>query len=1026
MKTTITKLILTLSVLLIPIFGMAQNLRVSGTVSDAQGPVIGATVMLENTTVGVSTDMNGRYSLDNVPSNATLVFSCIGYVTQTIPVGGRTTINVTLVEDTELIEETVVVGYGVQKKSDVTGSISQVKAEDMENRTIASADQALQGKTAGVVVMMGSAVPGSSPMIRVRGFSSNASSDPLYVVDGLRVKPSDISGIDPNTITSMEVLKDAASAAIYGAQAGNGVILITTKKGSQGTSRISYEFQNTWQKLARIPKVTGAKDYITYYKEADAGLGVFEKALDTYYDGKTDTDWVDAAFETSLMQRHSISLNGANQQGSYALASSYMKNDGILVGNKDTYDRITMSLNADYKIKPWLKVSTTFSLDNSVQRNSVTEGTLRGGTISSVLMADPLTPVYGITDTMRGYEVEEYPLLGDENGKFQSSEFFISENSNPLINKELGSGLNRRFQIRGNAAFDFTPIKGLTITSRLGYRLSSSYSNSVTYRYKFNSLRSSDYDTVNSSSNMMQYYQWENFANYLFSVGKNNFTVMAGMSFDKTLNSNLSASANEFMKSDPLYYYLDYKTNSATMSVGGDDVNSTTLSYYGRLNWDYDGRYMVQASIRADAADLSILSKKARWGFFPAVSVGWVVSKEPFFNFINKDVLSLFKLRASWGQNGSIAGLSNYMWRSAISSTGYYNLIDKTSTTSYTTGMKPSTLGNEELTWETSEQIDFGADFQFLKGKLTATADYYIKKTKDLIVTGAVPSLVVGNTSSPINGGNVLNRGFEFDLTWRDGIGKDFSYSISANFATLHNEVTYVSDFVSGRLPGASAINYNELTVFEAGYPVWHFNGWHYEGLDPETGTPIFTDISGDGKISDADKTYIGDAVPDFTYGLTVNLKYKNLDFIVFGSGSHGNQVFQWLMRPDAKGSNILQNYFDNRWTPSNKGGTFPVATIGSSDLAHYLYSNAMIKDGSFFKIKQMQLGYRLPSRLISKIGLTSARAYVSLEDWFNFTPYDGFDPEATSASISVRQMGIDAGSYPSSKKCVLGINITF
>lgn len=1026
MKTTLLKTTLVLLVLLIPVFGFAQNHRVSGTVSDAQGPVIGATVMIENTTTGVSTDVDGSYALDNVPSNATLVISCIGYITQRYLVGSQTVINVTLVEDTQMIEETVVVGYGVQKKSDITGAISQVKSEDMENRTIASADQALQGKTAGVVVMMGSAAPGSSPMIRVRGFSSNASSDPLYVVDGLRVKPSDVSGIDPSTITSMEVLKDAASAAIYGAQAGNGVVLITTKKGAQGNGRVTYEFQHTWQALARIPNVTHAKDYITYYKEADAGLGVFEKALDTYYDGKTDTDWVRAAFETSLMQRHSLNFSGGNQQGSYALASSYMKNDGILVGDHDTFNRVTLSLNADYKIKPWMKVSTNISLDNSVQRNSITEGTLRGGSISAVLMADPLTPVYGITESMRGYELEGYPLLGDENGKFQSSEFFISENSNPLINKELGSGLNRRFQLRGNAAFDLTPLKGLTFTSRFGYRLSSSYTNNVTYRYKFNSLRTSDYDTVNSSSGMMQYYQWENFANYVFSLDKHNFTVMAGMSFDKTFNSNLSGSANEFMKSDPLYYYLDYKTNSATMTVGGDDINSSTLSYYSRLNWDYDGRYMAQVSFRADAADLSILSKKARWGYFPAVSAGWVVSKEPFFDFVNKDILSLFKLRASWGQNGSIAGLSNYMWRSAISSTGYYNLVDKTSTNAYTTGMKPSTLGNEDLTWETSEQLDFGADFQFLKGKLTLTADYYIKKTKDLIVRNAVPSLVVGNTSSPINGGNVENRGFEFDATWRGGIGKDFTYSISGNFATLKNKVTYVSNFVSGRIPGASAINYNELTVFEAGYPVWHFNGWHYEGLDPDTGLPIFTDISGDGKISDADKTYIGDAIPDFTYGLTINMKYRDFDFIVFGSGSHGNQVFQWLMRPDAKGSNILQNYFDNRWTPSNHAGTFPVATIGSSDLAHYLYSNAMVKDGSFFKVKQIQLGYRLPVNLISRIGLTNARAYVSLEDWFNFTPYDGFDPEATSAALSVQQMGIDAGSYPSSKKCVLGISITF
>jgi len=1012
--------------LLLPCLSWAQSKTVTGKIIDKAGPVIGATVMVENTTIGVSTDIDGNYSISNVPSSASLVFSCIGYVTQTIPVGNQTQINVTLEEDTQMIEETVVVGYGVQRKSDVTGSISQVKSEDMENRTILSADQALQGKTSGVVVMMGSAVPGSSPMIRVRGFSSNSSSDPLYVVDGLRVKPSDIGGIDPSTITSMEVLKDAASAAIYGAQAGNGVVLITTKRGEQGRTRVSYEFQHSWQNLARIPEVLNAADYITYYKEADNGVGVFDKALNAYYDGTTDTDWVDAAFETSHLQRHSLTLSGANTASSYMLSASYITNDGIMVGDKDTFNRLTLAINADYKIKPWLKVSSNFSLDNSVQRNSITEGTLRGGTISSVLMADPLTPVYGVTDTMEGYLAEGYPLLGDENGYYYSSEFFVSENSNPLINKDLGDSDSRRFQIRGNIALDFTPVKGLAITSRVGYRLSSSYRNSVTYRYKFNTLRISDYNTVSSSSNMMQYYQWENFANYNFKAGRNNFTVMAGMSFDKTLNGSLDGSANEVMKADPLYYYLDYKTNSASLTLGGDDITNTSLSFFGRLNYDYDGKYMVQASLRADSADLSVLSKTNRWGYFPAVSAGWVISNEKFMKGVNKDILSHMKLRASWGQNGSISGLRNYMWRSAIDATGYYNLVDKNSTDKYTTGMKPSTLGNENLTWETSEQLDFGIDLRFFKNKLSITADYYEKRTKDLIVNNAVPSLVVGNTSSPINGGSVLNKGFEFDVSWKSTIGEDFTYSISGNLATLHNEVTYVSEYVSGKIPGASAINYNQLTVFEAGYPVWHFNGWKCTGINPENGTPQFEDINGDGNISDADKTYIGDAIPDFTYGITLNAAYKGFDFLVFGTGSQGNRIFQWLMRPDAKGSNLLQTYFDNRWTSENKGGTFPVATVGSSDLAHYLYSDAMVKDGSFFKIKQIQLGYSIPKKVLNKIGIERIRAYVSLEDFFTFTKYDGFDPEATSASLSVYQMGIDAGSYPSSKKCMIGVNLTF
>jgi len=317
-------------------------------------------------------------------------------------------------------------------------------------------------------------------------------------------------------------------------------------------------------------------------------------------------------------------------------------------------------------------------------------------------------------------------------------------------------------------------------------------------------------------------------------------------------------------------------------------------------------------------------------------------------------------------------------------------------------------------------------DLRFLGSKLTLTADYFVKKTKDLIVSGAVPSLVVGNTSSPINGGNVENRGFEFEATWKGGIGRDFNYSLSANIATLKNRVTYVSEFVSGKLSGASMNTYTQLTMFEAGYPVWYFNGWRFTGLNKENGYPEFEDLNGDGIISDADKTFIGSAIPDFTYGLTLTANWKNFDAIIFGTGSRGNQVYQWLTRPDNPGSNILQTSFDKRWTPANKNGSYPAADTPADILAHYTYSNANVKDGSFFKVKQLQLGYRLPQQLVRKAHLSSVRAYVSLEDFLVFTPYDGFDPEATSASVSVRQAGIDAGSYPTSKKIIFGLNINY
>ncbi|MCQ2147418.1 MAG: SusC/RagA family TonB-linked outer membrane protein [Bacteroidales bacterium] len=638
LSKTIKQLLVCLMVLSMSVSAFAQNHRVTGTIVDSQGPVIGATVMIAGTTIGASTDVDGKYVLDNVPSTATLNYSCIGYVSQNVKAGNQTVIDIVLVEDTEMIEETVVVGYGVQKKSDVTGSISQVKSEDMENRTISSADQALQGKTSGVVVMMGSAAPGSSPTIRVRGFSSNASSDPLYVVDGLRVSSRDISGIDPNTIESMEVLKDAASAAIYGAQAGNGVVLITTKSGKKGTAKVNYEYQHTLQTLAFMPEVTFAFDYITYYTEKSGST--FTDLLAANWDGKTDTDWVKESFETSHMNRHSVTFNGANDRGKFFLSGSYLQNDGILKGDKDSFNRLTFTFNGEYKFNDWMTVVSNVSMDRSKTLNAQQEGTLFGGFSSAVLMTDPLTPVYGLTPYMQSLLDQGWPLLGDENGYYATSEFFGSQNAHPLVALNTRDRETKSNMMRGNVSLNLTPFKGFTFTSRVGFRQMASMTRNVAHRYMYNTQKSNNYNTVTNTVSMMQYYQWENFANYNFKLGQNNFTVMAGMSFDETNMMPMSASVNAVMKEVDNYQYLDYQTASSTKTATGDDTFTRTLSYYGRLNWDYKGKYQAQASLRADAADLSRLSTPARWGIFPAASFGWVVSKENFMKNIDKKYLS--------------------------------------------------------------------------------------------------------------------------------------------------------------------------------------------------------------------------------------------------------------------------------------------------------------------------------------------------------------------------------------------------
>ena len=803
----------------------AQQVKVSGKVSDTNNePMIGVSILEKGTTNGVISDLDGNYEL-SVNKGATLVFSYIGYVTQEKPTTGGT-LNIILKEDNQTLEEVVVVGYGVQKKSSVTGSISQVKSEDMHNRTITNAEQALQGKTAGVQIISASAAPGSNPSIRIRGYSSNSSSDPLFVVDGLRT--TNISNLDPNDIESMEVLKDAASAAIYGAQAGNGVVLITTKKAKKGVRRISYDFQFSSQSLGKTPEVLNAKEYIQYMTEGNL---IPQATIDRYWDGHTDTDWMDETFENSTMQRHNINFQGANENGSLFASLSYLKNNGPVVGNKDVFDRITGTVNADYKIKDWLKLTS----NNSFSRyhvQTVSEGSATGSIMLSALQLDPLTPIVytpdKLPDTMVNYQNQGHTLIQDGNGNYYSiSPYGDSNNINPYIMRDRGVSKKEGFVFSGSTYLDFTPIKELVITSRLGYR----YTVTDSYGYQMPNITCSDlyqdYVSVDATSANTTYWQWENFANYTKTFKDvHNLNAMIGMSFSSNTAFGVTGNVHGngpsdigITKLDPNYAYFNYKTGTAVQTVSdGEKRKYANLSYFGRISYDYASKYFAQFTLRADAADLSILPLQKRWGYFPAASVGWVISNEKFMR--NVKPISHLKLRASWGQNGSIAGLSDYMYDATIQSNIIYPM---TKDVVYNTGSLPSATGNYDLKWETSEQLDFGIDLRMFNDRLGVTADYYEKKTKDLIVTGITPSLIVGNTTSPMNAGNVKNSGFEFELSWRDNI-KDFNYSVKANIATLKNKVTYL-DRTLERIGSATSAGIGTINYFEEDHPIWYMRG---------------------------------------------------------------------------------------------------------------------------------------------------------------------------------------------------------
>jgi TonB-dependent starch-binding outer membrane protein SusC len=1003
-----------------------QQKSVSGKVTDNSGNTLpGVSVVIKGTSTGTLTDTDGKYSLANVPADAILKFSFVGMKSQEIAVGNKTVINVTFeVEAVGLEEvEVVAIGYGYQKKSDVTGAISQVKAADLENRSITSVDRGIEGKTAGVQVVTTSGAPGAATSVRVRGYSSNSASTPLYVVDGLRT--DNIGYLDPSDIESIEILKDAASAAIYGAQAGNGVILITTKRASKGSLNITYDMQSSVQQISHVPEVLNAKEYIQY--AVTEGNLVSQARIDQFYDGTTDTDWADVAFENGIIQRHSLSFQGGNENSSTYGSFSYLSDDGPIIGKQDLNKRLTGTINTEYKIKPWLKFSSNNNFAN-FNTTKVREGGMYS-MLASVIQMDPLTPVIYSKDNLPAHIQalvnQGHAFLKNENGDYYSmSPFQESNNVNPYIMRDGYQQQSEGFNLRGSSSIDMTPWKTVTLTSRLGYDYTSQSDYNLTWPHTDNTDTNIDYVSITADDKKIKYWQWENFVNYNESFNKHNVSAMLGTSYSEKTTFDVTATVAGNSATnigitllDRNYAYFSNATGTATKTItGGEKRQYIQLAYFGRLSYNYDNKYFLQGSYRADAADLSILPLNKRWGYFPSVSAGWTISRENFFESMNLNAISNLKLRGSWGQNGSISGLSNYMYASNIISDVMYPF---SSSTSYEVGSRPSATGNNNLQWETSEQLDLGLDLRMLNDRLAFSMDWYKKETKDLIMTTVNSSADVGNTISPLNAGNVVNKGFEFDLSWRDKIG-DFSYSISGNLATLKNEVTYIYPTLS-RVAGSSGGS-GMTCYFEKGYPIWYMRGYKFLGVNPDNGSPIFYDKNGDGLITDADKTNVGSAIPDATYGITLNLGYKGFDLIVFGNGSYGNDICWAVPRSTRIQANTLKYFYDRRWTTAGQNAEYIASSL--PDYSNFVQSSAYVFNGSYFKIKQIQLGYNVPKKILDKTKILSkARFYVSLDDYFVFTKYPGFDPEV---SVSGTGLGLDYGQYPTTRRATFGINLSF
>ncbi len=994
----------------------------SGTIKDSNGETIpGVNVYEEGTTNGTTSDINGAFELTSANPTTILTFSFVGFLPKQMEAAAGQKLDVVLEENVVALQEVMVIGYGTKKRSEITGAISKVEAKQLQSLPASNVDQAIQGRVAGVNVLPSSGSPGSALKVRIRGTGTNGNSDPLYIVDGMR--SGDISRIDPSDIESVEILKDAASAAIYGAEAANGVVMITTKSGKAGKGKINYNFQYGIQTPGKLTEVMDANQWTTWINEANVGVTVPENP-------EYNTNWMEEITSTAPMQKHYLSFSGGNDKSKYMVSGSYFNQDGIVGKEKSNYERLTLRFNSSHDIKPWLEVGNNVTYANT-KREAVAEDDEFGGMVVDALAMDPTTPVtyangflpeFGQAALDNGYN-----LLRDGNGNYYGlSEFVTGEVANPMAKLAIQTGETTQNNLFGNVYAKIKPIKGLTFTTRAGIDYTEQLFAEWYPTYWFSGERNNTTPNTRDNTNHWYTWVWENFANYEMNFDKHNINLLAGTSAQSYTSRYLNTLSGPMFQEDE--DFAQHGPVDVDGTVSGTKQMENLNSYFGRASYNYAGKYMLDVALRADGS--SLFAENNKWGYFPSVAAGWIITEE---NFFNSGIVDFLKLRASWGQNGSLSNLGPDQFRSLITTAG---IKYPKPGGGYYTGAEPELLANPELTWETSEQVDIGIDMRFFEGRLTFAADYYNKTTKDLLTPGS-PPLSVGNNAPFVNAGDVQNKGFEFELGWRGGEG-DFQYNIGANLTTIKNEVTYLNPLLE-RVSGAGVGTGWTATYFEQGQPIWYFRGYETNGIfqnqaqidqyvadngltgyAPVPGDPIVVNTNGDDVINEDDQTYIGDPHPDMLFGAYFNFIYRQWDLNLFLQGSVGNDILMAWNRTDRSTYNRPEFFFEDRWT--GDGSTNDWFRADPSNPFAY-NSDLMVFDGSYMRIKQIQLGYTLPSKAINTLKLDNLRLYVSLDDYFTFTKYPGMDVEAGSNNDN--SQGVDRGVYPVPKKFMMGLQIS-
>lgn len=991
MKRTLFTLIL---FLFLASLSLAQK-QITGNVLDNTGePLIGVNVVIKGTDMGSTTDYDGNYILKLPSGKNKLVFSYIGYKTQEVDIGDRNVVDVILVEDLHVLQEVVVVGYGVQKKSDLTGSISKIKSEDIRKGQVSNLSQALQGKISGVQVTPVSGKPGENAIIRIRGTGTLNDASPLFVVDGMFV--DDISFLDPDDVESVEVLKDASATAIFGSRGANGVIMITTNKGSnESSSSISFSSSYGIQNLIQKISLVNAHDYATLANEVAENERTGKPFDDPEIYG-TGTDWQDEIFQQALMSKIKLSASGGSDNLKYNISIGHLNQEGIVKGSK--YQRTTFRLNNSYKIKKWLDFGHNLSFNYKKEE-------IAANVISTAYKADPTVE----------------PI--DSLGKYGNTSIRASV-GNPVASINYNNNKWWGYRTVGNIYVDIKPFKNLIFKSSLGVDFQHNQGKNFIPVFYVSPIQENKENILSVNTNRTFSWLWENTATYNKEIGSHKFTLLGGITAQKVQYENLGAYRKNLPGETSELLFLD-----AGEADGQTNYNSawewSILSYLFRTNYIYKNKYLATVSLRADGS--SKFGENNRYGYFPSFALGWNLGHEEFIKQI--DLISRLKLRASWGVVGN-EKTGAYASRAVVSSN--LNAVFGTGE-DLNYGASVISQSNPDLRWESTTQSDIGIEVGLLEDKLISEFDFYRRVTDGILIDVPIPDYV-GSANNPVlNAAEVLNQGIDLSLKWRDKLGK-INYNIGGLFSTVHNEVLGLGEGKEKIEGGNLGVGGKLGTKTIVGKPIGSFFGYKMAGIFqseeeignyPSFGTEVpgdirYEDTNQDGVLDSDDRVFLGDAIPKVIYGFNLGVGYKGISLSIDLAGQFGNKIINAKKMARFGTYNFEESYLD-RWTPENPSDTEPRATNGGNN---YKVSDRFIEDGSFTRIRNIQLSYSLSKSLIKKLRLSQFRVYISGNNLFTFTNYSGYTPEVISNNVT--SVGIDSGVYPVAKSLILGFKVIF